>query len=275
MKKTIVIILVLLSFFLTNKITNYYKENDIIMKQLKILEKKYKTESKNAIVIGDNIIPGIKGKEINYNESYKNIKLYGKMNESLIKTKDVIPTISIDNNYDKYIVQGNSEKRYISLVFKVEKNTNINRILSILKSNNTLATFFIDGKYIENNTNIIKSNNNHEYEVLSYNNEYNKSIMKTTFSYLESLTKKKVKYCYTEENNNYLKDICQKEKMHTIKPSIVIRNHLYNNIKNNLKPSQIVSININNYNEEQLSISIKYIKSKGYKLVLLKDLISE
>lgn len=275
MKKTIVIILVLLSFFLTNKITNYYKENDIIMKQLKILEKKYKTESKNAIVIGDNIIPGIKGKEINYNESYKNIKLYGKMNESLIKTKDVIPTISIDNNYDKYIVQGNSEKRYISLVFKVEKNTNINRILSILKSNNTLATFFIDGKYIENNTNIIKSNNNHEYEVLSYNNEYNKSIMKTTFSYLESLTKKKVKYCYTEENNNYLKDICQKEKMHTIKPSIVIRNHLYNNIKNNLKPSQIISININNYNEDQLSISIKYIKSKGYKLVLLKDLISE
>ena len=99
--------------------------------------------------------------------------------------------------------------------------------------------------------------------------------MKTTFSYLESLTKKKVKYCYTEENNNYLKDICQKEKMHTIKPSIVIRNHLYNNIKNNLKPSQIVSININNYNEDQLSISIKYIKSKGYKLVLLKDLISE
>ena len=275
MKKTIVIILVLLSFFLTNKITNYYKENDIIMKQLKILEKKYKTESKNAIVIGDNIIPGIKGKEINYNESYKNIKLYGKMNESLIKTKDVIPTISIDNNYDKYIVQGNSEKRYISLVFKVEKNTNINRILSILKSNNTLATFFIDGKYIENNTNIIKSNNNHEYEVLSYNNEYNKSILKTTFSYLESLTKKKVKYCYTEENNNYLKDICQKEKMHTIKPSIVIRNHLYNNIKNNLKPSQIVSININNYNEDQLSISIKYIKSKGYKIVLLKDLISE
>ena len=73
MKKTIVIILVLLSFFLTNKITNYYKENDIIMKQLKILEKKYKTESKNAIVIGDNIIPGIKGKEI------KNIK---KMDEN-------------------------------------------------------------------------------------------------------------------------------------------------------------------------------------------------
>ena len=275
MKKTIVIILVLLSFFLTNKITNYYKENDIIMKQLKILEKKYKTESKNAIVIGDNIIPGIKGKEINYNESYKNIKLYGKMNESLIKTKDVIPTISIDNNYDKYIVQGNSEKRYISLVFKVEKNTNINKILSILKNNKVNATFFVDGKYIEDNINIIKSNNNHEYEVLSYNNEYNKSIMKTTFSYLESLTKKKLLYCYTEENNDYLKDLCKEEKMHTIKPSLVITNHLYNNIKNNIQPSQIVSININNYNEDDLSISIKYLKSKGYKLVLLKELISE
>lgn len=275
MKKIIVIILVILAFFLTNKITNYYKENDIIMKQLKTIEKKYKKKAKDAIVIGDNIIPGIKGKTINYNESYRRIKTYGKMNENLITTKEVIPTISIEDNYDKYIIKGNNEKRYISLVFKVEKNTNINKILSILKNNKVNATFFVDGKYIEDNINIIKSNNNHEYEVLSYNNEYNKSIMKTTFSYLESLTKKKLLYCYTEENNDYLKDLCKEEKMHTIKPSLVITNHLYNNIKNNIQPSQIVSININNYNEDDLSISIKYLKSKGYKLVLLKELISE
>ena len=271
MKKIIVIILVILAFFLTNKITNYYKENDIIMKQLKTIENKYK----DAIVIGDNIIPGIKGKTINYNESYRKIKTYGKMNENLITTKEVIPTISIEDNYDKYIIKGNNEKRYISLVFKVEKNTNINKVLSILKNNKVNATFFVDGKYIEDNINIIKSNNNHEYEVLSYNNEYNKSIMKTTFSYLESLTKKKLLYCYTEENNDYLKDLCKEAKMHTIKPSLVITNHLYNNIKNNIQPSQIVSININNYNEDDLSISIKYLKSKGYKLVLLKELISE
>lgn len=275
MKKIIVIILVILAFFLTNKITNYYKENDIIMKQLKTIEKKYKKKAKDAIVIGDNIIPGIKGKTINYNESYRKIKTYGKMNENLITTKEVIPTISIEDNYDKYIIKGNNEKRYISLVFKVEKNTNINKVLSILKNNKVNATFFVDGKYIEDNINIIKSNNNHEYEVLSYNNEYNKSIMKTTFSYLESLTKKKLLYCYTEENNDYLKDLCKEEKMHTIKPSLVITNHLYNNIKNNIQPSQIVSININNYNEDDLSISIKYLKSKGYKLVLLKELISE
>ena len=275
MKKIIVIILVILAFFLTNKITNYYKENDTIMKQLKTIEKKYKKKAKDAIVIGDNIIPGIKGKTINYNESYRKIKTYGKMNENLITTKEVIPTISIEDNYDKYIIKGNNEKRYVSLVFKVEKNTNINKILSILKNNKVNATFFVDGKYIEDNINIIKSNNNHEYEVLSYNNEYNKSIMKTTFSYLESLTKKKLLYCYTEENNDYLKDLCKEEKMHTIKPSLVIKNHLYNNIKNNIQPSQIVSININNYNEDDLSISIKYLKSKGYKLVLLKELISE
>lgn len=275
MKKIIVIILVILAFFLTNKITNYYKENDTIMKQLKTIEKKYKKKAKDAIVIGDNIIPGIKGKTINYNESYRKIKTYGKMNENLITTKEVIPTISIEDNYDKYIIKGNNEKRYVSLVFKVEKNTNINKILSILKNNKVNATFFVDGKYIEDNINIIKSNNNHEYEVLSYNNEYNKSIMKTTFSYLESLTKKKLLYCYTEENNDYLKDLCKEEKMHTIKPSLVITNHLYNNIKNNIQPSQIVSININNYNEDDLSISIKYLKSKGYKLVLLKELISE
>ena len=275
MKKIIVIILVILAFFLTNKITNYYKENDTIMKQLKTIEKKYKKKAKDAIVIGDNIIPGIKGKTINYNESYRKIKTYGKMNENLITTKEVIPTISIEDNYDKYIIKGNNEKRYVSLVFKVEKNTNINKILSILKNNKVNATFFVDGKYIEDNINIIKSNNNHEYEVLSYNNEYNKSIMKTTFSYLESLTKKKLLYCYTEENNDYLKDLCKEEKMHTIKPSLVITNHLYNNIKNNIQPSQIVSININNYNVDDLSISIKYLKSKGYKLVLLKELISE
>ena len=53
MKKIIVIILVILAFFLTNKITNYYKENDIIMKQLKTIEKKYKKKAKDAIVINN------------------------------------------------------------------------------------------------------------------------------------------------------------------------------------------------------------------------------
>ena len=37
----------------------------------------------------------------------------------------------------------------------------------------------------------------------------------------------------------------------------------------------IISIEINNYNLKELSSTIDYIKGKGYKIVLLRDLLSE
>ena len=161
-----VILLVIFSFYYTNKIIELLKNQDPIMKEIKSRSDKYRIKSKDAIIIDDSIISGKMGKEVDYNKTYSKMKQYGAYNESLTVLKEVKPTISIEDNYDKYIISGNKEKREVSLVFKVLKDTDINKILSILDNNKVYATFFIDGTYLENNINVIKKAKNYEFEIL-------------------------------------------------------------------------------------------------------------
>lgn len=269
--RLIILLFLVFSFYYTNKIIDFLREKDPIMKNIKKTDSKYRIDSIDALIVGNNIIPGKVGKEIDYKKSFSKMKQYGAYNEILTVLKDVNPVISIDNNYDKYIIGGNKEKRSISLVFKVYKDTDINTVLSILDKNKVSANFFIDGTFLENNIILLKSMKKHELNILSYNNELDKSLFETSISYLENIIEKDVNYCLGEE----VLKLCSKLKLHTIKPSLVIHNNLYREVKNNIDNSMIISIEINNYNLKELSSTIDYIKGKGYKIVLLSDLLKE
>lgn len=275
LERIIILLLLIFSFYYTNKIIDFLKEKDPIMQEIKKKDSKYKEESVNAEIIGDNIIPGKKGKITDYDKSFNKMKKYGAYNETLTVLKETNPDISIDNNYDKYIIRGNKENKQVSLVFKVLKEDIIDNILYILEKNKTSANFFIDGTYLENNILELKNMTNHELNILSYDNKYNESLFKTSISYLENITDNKVKYCYTEKDNNELLNLCKNNKLHTIKPTMIIKNNLYKQIKSNLDNSIIITIEINNYTEKELSTTIKYIKEKGYKIVKLQELLKE
>ncbi len=272
--RLLIILLMIFSFYYTNKMIEFLKEKDPIMKDIKKTSYKYKEDSTDALIVGNNIIPGKKGKDIDYKKSYSKMKQYGMYNEVLTVLKDVKPVISIDDNYDKYIISGNREKRSVSLVFKVYKDTNIDGILDILRDEKIEANFFIDGTYLENNISKIKNMKNHELGILSYDNSYDKSLFETSISYLENIYEKDVKYCYSENNMEVL-NLCSKLKLHTIMPSLIIKNNLYREVKSNLDNSLIISIDVNNYNIKELKVTIDYIKGKGYKILLLSDLLSE
>ena len=270
--RLIIVLFLVFSFYYTNKIIEFLKEKDPIMKDIRKTDDKYKVESIDALIVDDNIIPGKVGKEIDYKKSFSKMKQYGAYNETLTVVKEVKPVISIDDNYDKYIISGNKEKREVSLVFKVYGNDNINTILNILKKEKVNATFFIDGTFLEKNINKLKSMSNHEIEILSYENEYDKYLFETSISYLENITEKDVKYCLGDEE---VLKLCSKLKLHTIKPSLIINNALYRKVKNSLDNAMIINIENNSYNISELSATINYIKGKGYKIVLLRDLLSE
>jgi len=269
--RLIILLFLVFSFYYTNKIIEFLKEKDPIMKDIRKTDNKYRVDSIDALIVNNNIIPGKVGKEIDYKKSYSKMKQYGTYNEALTVLKDVKPVVSIDDNYDKYIISGNKEKRSVALVFKVYKDMDISSLLNILDKNKVNANFFIDGTYLESNIKTIRSMKNHELNILSYNNSYDKSLFETSISYLENILEKDVKYCLGEES---LK-LCSKLKLHTIKPSINIKNNLYREVKNNIDNSMIISIDINSYNIRELSSTIDYIKGKGYKIELLSDLLKE
>ena len=270
-----IIILSIFSFYYTNKMIDFLREKDPIMQEIKKTKDKYTINSKDAVIVDDNIISGKKGKTIDYKESYSKMKKYGAYNETLTVLKEVTPKVSIENNYNKYIIGGNRENKSISLVFIVNKDTNINNILNILDSNKVPGTFFIDGTFLENNIKLIKCIKKHELEILSYNNSYDENLFKTSIYYLENLTNKKAKFCYTKNDNKELLKLCSKNKLHTIKPIYHYNKNIYREIKNNLNNSIIISLEINNYIEKELSTTIDYIKGKGYNLVTLNNLLKE
>ena len=270
----IIIILISVSFYYTNKVVDSLKENDPIMKEIKQTSNNYNISPVNAQIIENTIVPGIYGEEIDYDSSFHQMKKYGTYNESMTTMKEIKPTISIEDNYDKYISKGTNKKRNISLIFTIT-NENINNILNILEKKEVPVTFFIDGVYLEKNINTISNIKNHEIELLSYNNTYEKPFFKTSLSYLESITNNKAKYCYTKEENEELLKLCKRLKLHTIKPTISIDKNIYKEIKHNNYNGMIISLNINKYVEKELPVVIDYLQSKGYKLVTLDNLLSE
>lgn len=271
MKKLLIIILLLFSFFYTNKSISIIRNQDPLMKEIIKNKNKFEIKSVNAIVKENTIIPGKQGKEVDLEKTYTKMKQYGTYNEALTVLKETKPTISIEDNYDKLITSGNKENKNISLIFKVEKDTNINKLLSILNYHNIQVTFFIDGLYIENNN--INNLSNHQIELLSYNNAIDEITFTSALSYLSYKTNKSPKYCL-EENNNII-NLCKELKLHTISPTIIIKKDPYKELKNNLSNSSIILVPINNHIYESLSTSILYIKSKGYNFLTLSDLLSE
>ena len=269
-KYLLITLFFIFSIYYTEKSMDILKLNDPIMKEIKNNLNKYKIEPVNAIIKNNTIIPGKKGKEIDIKETYSNMRKYGSYNETLIKTKETLPVISITNNLDKYIKIDKNYNKQISLIFIINKETNLNKIINILNKHKVNKTFYIEENLLEKYTDIIKNN---KLEIGIFNP--NKKLFTTTKSYIETLINKEINYCYTEKEDNELLNVCKNNNMYTFIPSIIIKNDLYKNIKLNIDKSKIISIYPNKYIEKELITTIEYLNKKGYEFLELNKLLNE
>ncbi len=269
-------ILTCFSFYYTDKIIYISKSKDPIMKEIMNTKDEYKVAAVNAVIENDCIIAGKSGTEVDVNKSYEKMKRLGEYNKNLLVFINDLPDISLKDNYDKYIISGNKEKREISLVFELKTDNNITNILNILDKNNVKVTFFISDEIVNNDEylNNISSKEHYIASLGNENNNYNKATLKYEKAMIERITKKSVKYCYGTENNNAI-DICKKEKMYTIKPYTLSENYPYKELKETLAPGIIISLSNNNTTTSNLNLMINYIKQKGYEIVLLDELLQE
>lgn len=273
-KITFILLLSLFSFYYTEKSIDLVRNQDPIMKQIKTTDEKYKTPAVDAKITGNTIIPGKSGKEIDYEETYTKMKQYGNYNEALTILKEVKPTISIEDHYDKFIVGGYTERKSVALVFKVETKSPI-EIISILNNKQAQATFFLDGMFLENNHELVSKMSPHQLELLSYNSEYDQINFSSSKSYLETLTNRALKYCYSEYDREDIITLCQKLNMHTIIPTIQVEKNPYQTVKDRLQNSAIISLPLTEQTTSELPIIIDYIRQRGYKLETLESILTE
>lgn len=274
---SIVLLLSLTSFFYTEKVIDFIREKDPIMKNIKEYDKKNKIDAVNAVIDKNKITPGVSGKRVDYDKSFQKMKKYGTYNESLTVFEEVAPTISIDDYYDKYISEGSGINNDVSLVFEVKNGDNINNIINILKENNTIATFFVDGLWLENNQTLVSemASLGHEIEILNYDNKYQELYFSSSLNLLNSITNLKPKYCYARYDNKEVLELCEKLELHTIIPTIMTGNYPYNDVVKKVHKGSIIGFSVTSSVEIELSTIINYLKQKGYAIDTLDILLSE
>ena len=266
-----------LSFFYTEKAVEVVKEYDIEYKKILEIENKYYKEPINASINENTIIPGISGIKVNRDLSYSKKKRYGEFNEYLLVLDYIKPEISIENNKDKYVISGNKNKNNVSIILIINKDVDINYILNILDEKKINLDFFVDGMWAEENTNKLEyiKSKNHNIGNLSYNMDYTNSSFIWLDSIIKKVTKNNIGYCYCEtEDENTIKT-CSKNNNYIIRPSIILKNNLLNNIKEKLEKGSIISIYLTKNNINEVLAIINYIQSKGYAITTLNELVGE
>lgn len=263
-------------FFYTEKTALVVRNLDKLMITIKEEKDTYQIEPIDAIINNNTIIPGISGKEVNLNKSYKAMKKLGDYNPTLLEYDNIKPSVSIKNNYNKYIISGNQKKKEVTLIFKIDDD-NITNILKILNENQIKANFFVDGNWFEKNNDLIIKliEQGHNVGNMSYNLDYKNSSFVWMNTIITKIGNQKNNYCYNEVDSEESLNICALEKSYTIKPSLVVKNNPLIEIKNSLVSGSIISMDINSKLETELPLIIKYINSKDLKIVNLQTLIEE
>jgi len=260
--------LVCVSFFFTEKTARVVKETDEIMVEIKKASETHINKSIDAVIKEDTIIPGIYGGVIDEGKSYEKMKRVGSYQENLLVYKKIMPSLSIEKNFDKYIISGNPKKNMATLLFLVKDNDDTTKIENILKQKNVKASFFVDGNWFENHNDKIYEwiNKDHTVGNLSYHMDYTNSSFVWMDTIIKRVGNQQVSFCYNEKPNKEALKICAMNKNYTVRPTIVVSKSPLSEIKENLKAGSIIALPINQTVEKELPIIIEYIKGKGYKL---------
>lgn len=270
-------LLTVFSFYYTNKLIEFSKSKDPIMIEIMKNKDDYNKLSIDALINNNYITPGSEGLEVDVDKSYTKMKKLGKYNDNLYVYDVVKPTISIKDNYNKFVINGNTTKKGVSLIFKVNDLKNIENINKILFNNNVSATFFIDGNIKDDDINILKilDESNNYFGNLGYNKKYSIKTIKYTNALLDRIDDDNHNYCYVEKDDINVLKTCSEVKMYTIKPMVVSNIFPFTYIKQNLENGKIFSLDTNSYTLKQLDLIIKYVRQKGYDFVTLEEILNE
>ncbi len=250
-------------FYITEQTAIVVKEQDAIMYQIKKDENKYNTESINATIEDKTIVPGIYGKQVNINKSYKKMKSMGLYDDSLYVYNDIKPEISVNDYIDHYITNGNPKKQMVSLLFIVNQEK-ISDIINVI--GDTKVNFVVNRYWLEDNTTLSK-----ELIKLGHNLLLSTSIInKDLINNLDQQV-----YCYNPKQDNNFLDSCVKNDWLTISPNIEISNNPLLEVKNKILSGSIIVFNINKQVIKELPNIIEYINSKGFTITNINEHLSE
>lgn len=245
-------IIMVFSFYYTEKIALIVLNKNPLMQSIHEEKENYEEEFVNAFIEGDYIIPGINGLEVNTRESFYNMQELDMFNEYYLVFDQVKPEISLQENKDKIIYQGNSKLKKVSLILSEE-----GKISEYLKANQYKASLLVDLDTYKKN-NYFEAINNEDDAFASLENSLN-------------LNKENKNICVLNHTNYRL---CKDKKKYLVEPTLTLNSTNYIETKNDLESGSIILID-KTAKLSDVKLLLKKIKYKNYEIVYLSELISE
>ncbi len=250
-----IIIFTIFSFYYTDKVIELSEYNNTILASINDYANVNNKKCIEGEINDEGIIIGLSGISVDVNKSYSNMKGIG-FKEDLIEFKKDKCILNKDDNKNKYIISSNKVNNNISFVIDINNMDNYEEMIEISNIENVKL-------------NILVSNN--DFDKLSYKENI---LLKTSNNNIKNF-KKKISNFYCVKYNSFdVIEYCAKEGINSIKIKNYISNNLLLNIKKNLDKGQIYFIKENKFNLNELSATIKYIKSRGYSIVSIDELLS-
>jgi len=262
-------LLFVVSFVYTNKIANVVKNKDPIMQMILSNTSDYELASVNAVIESNTIIPGVTGCVIDVDKSYENMKRINEYTEKMLKYRDLVPEITLNNIFDKYIAKSNGIKRNVAIVVNIKDS--MEYVNSIVNNNEFKLNIFLDSELLEDG--LIEVNK--EY-INVYNGGVNNNYDDITIEWMNDVIEDNYndsKYCINKNRNDDNLLVCARNRMHTISPNLVVTSSNLYNIKSNISNGSIIYFDENAL-DNILSI-VNFVKSKGYEIVYLNELLNE
>ena len=250
-----IVIFTIFSFYYTDKVIELSEYNNTILVSIDDFALSVDEKCIEGQINEDGIVLGYSGISVDKNKSYSNMKGIG-FKEELIEYKKNKCILNKDNNKDKYILSSNKYKNNVSLVIDINNLNYYKSMNEIAKSENIKLNYLV---------------NYNDFDNLLYKENI---LLKTNSDNIKKF-KKKISNFYCVKYNSFdVINYCEKEKINSIKIINYIDTNLLLNTKKILDKGQIIFIKENEFNLNELSSTIKYIKSRGYNIVSIDELFS-
>ncbi len=255
LKYMLIIFFTIFSFYYADKVVELSNYNDTIMASINDYAINNDIDCREGYINEYGITLGLDGNIVNKNKIYSNMKGIG-FKEELIEYDKNKCILNKENNYDKYIIRGNIYNSNVSIVLDIDDLKYYNDFVTIFNNEDVTYNLLVNMNSINNIG--IKDN------ILFKTNTNNINEFKKILSSF---------YC-VKYNDFEIIDYCKKLKINSINIMNYFDNSFLSNTKKILDKGIIIFIKENKSNLNELLPTIKYIKSRGYNIVSIDELLS-
>ncbi len=242
----------LFSFYYTEKMSDIVVNNSSLVTEINRVSDEYNISPVSAVIEDDYIIPGLNGYAVNVLKSYNNMRFLDTFNSYYLEYDKIKPDISLENNKDKIIKQGNKNKRGVAIILQ----DNID-LINYASEKKIKITRLIDHNSFDRKVTYEQINNDIEefrkVETQLNNNNINHNI------------------CFVSSN---ILDICKSNKKYLVDATERLNNYNLATIKDNIESGHIIFIN-DNVTLADFKILIRQINYQNLNIMYLSELINE